>query len=149
MNSEFEISLEFVEGNDSSHTFRLAFHSSLNRLLLPYPQVTGLYFTDLQDKHIADWTTRLIVSAPLDDFVLSPQSRIAFDLKANINVEPDFSSIWSIHLAKGLTKVKYIYNVEPDLNRYDFLAKRSRFASMTKPWSGSLVSNAIQFSVKN
>ena len=37
------------------------------------------------------------------------------------------------------------YHVDDKRDWYDFLAKRSRFASLTPPWNGTIESDAIEF----
>lgn len=98
---------------------------------------------------IGEWGTQIMGSCPLDDFVLTPSSRIAFDVKAHINQEPgaDSNPRWAIQLPVGTLNAQFVYTVNPDLERLDFLAKRSRFAAMTKPWGGSVKSNVVQFTV--
>jgi len=149
VDATFEINLEHVDGDDRCHIFRLAFQSSTDRLLLPYPQVTGLQFTKSTGDKIAEWTTYSLVSSPLDEFVLTQGARIAFDLKAHINIKPDLDleCRWAIQLPLGPTNAQYVFDVDPDIERYDFLKKRSRFAAITKPWGGSLKSNVVQFTV--
>ncbi len=58
--------------------------------------------------------TRVLISTPLDDFVLTPKSRIAFDLLANINPVPTAESLWNIILPNGEYSVKYLYHVDRD-----------------------------------
>ncbi len=147
VDATFQITLEHVDGNDRCHVFRLAFDSSTHRLLLRYPEVTGLRFTDSARAQIAEWKTRFLITCPLDEFVLNPDARIAFDLKAHINVQPDRNHRWTIQLPAGQINAHYVFTVNPDMERYDFLAKRSRFAAITKPWGGTLESNVVQFTV--
>lgn len=147
MDAIFDINLEHFDGDEHCHIFRLAFESSTDRLLLPYPQVTGLQFTKPTGNKVAEWKTRTTASTPLDDFVLNPDARIAFDLKAHINIEPDLKNRWAIQLPAGPINAHFVFNVDADIERYDFLAKRSRLAAITKPWGGSVRSNLVQFTV--
>ncbi|MBW3599316.1 MAG: hypothetical protein KY475_18865, partial [Planctomycetes bacterium] len=125
-----EISLEYIADSTAQDTFRVAFHSAAERCLLPYPSVTGLTFTDASGNKAAEWRTRVFVSQPLDDFVLNPGDRISFDLHANINADSQ-GNRWFIDLPAGTYDVHFAYRVERDTDWYDFLAKRSRFASLT------------------
>lgn len=147
MDAIFEIILEHVHGDYRCQIFRVAFASSTDRLLLPYPEVTGLHFVNSTGAKIAEWKTRSLATTPLDEFVLNPGDRISFDLKAWTNIEPDHERRWTIQLPAGQLAAQYHFHVEPDIERYDYLARRSRFAAITKPWGGSLESNAVQFIV--
>ena len=89
------------------------------------------------------------ISAPRDYFVLTPESRIAFDLYASINPSPKTESLWNIDLPNGDYWVKYVYHVDRDTDWYDFLAKRSRFAGITPIWRGTLESNTIPITITN
>jgi hypothetical protein len=141
-----QISLEHVDDSPIANTFRVAFHSARDRCLLPYPSVTGLTFTNASGNKSAEWRTRILVSEPLDDFVLDPGARIAFDLYAKINVDSK-EHRWVIDLPAGTYYVHFVYNVDRDTDWYDFLAKRSRFAALTPIWRGSVQSNTISFTV--
>ncbi|PQO40345.1 hypothetical protein C5Y96_01890 [Blastopirellula marina] len=141
-----EISLSHVSDSPITETFRVAFHSSTERCLLPYPNITGLTFTDAHGKIVAQWRTRFLITVPLDDFVLDPDARIAFDLYANINGSYD-QARWMIDLPTGTYNVHFAYRVDRDTKWYDFLAKRSRFAALTPIWRGEVQSNTIPFTV--
>jgi hypothetical protein len=143
----FELNLEFVGIQDGCHIFRLAFHSSSGRLLLPYPKVTGLQFARTTGEQLNGWRSPCLVSAPWDDFVLEPEARIAFDLRVPVNVEPDLKRLYTVTLPVETITAQYVYEVNVDRPWYDFLAKRSRFAAITIPWVGSVKSNAVQFTV--
>jgi hypothetical protein len=140
-----EITLSHIPDAPIAHTFRVAFHSSSQRCLLPYPEVTGLEFCEVGGKPIAEWCTSRLEQKPLDDFVLNPRARIAFDLYANINHCDGESSKWFIELPRGRYLVRYVYHVEKDADWYDFLQKRSRFVDMTPIWKGAVRSNSIDF----
>ncbi len=141
-----EISLEHIDDSPTSNMFRVAFHSAAERCLLPYPNVTGLTFTNALGNKTAEWRTRFLVSEPLDDFVLNPRSRISFDLYAGINADSE-DHRWVIDLPAGTYDVHFAYRVDRDTDWYDFLAKRSRFAAMTPIWRGSIQSNTIRFTL--
>jgi len=141
-----EISLEHIADSPTPETFRVAFHSATERCLLPYPNVTGLTFTNASGIKAAEWRTRVFISEPLDDFVLNPGARIAFDLYANINGGCN-EHRWMIDLPAGKYDVHFVYCVDRDTEWYDFLAKRSRFAALTPIWRGSIQSNTIPFTV--
>jgi len=92
----------------------------------------------------------MLISSPLDDFVLNPDGRIAFDLSARINVEPEsnLKRRWSIQLPVGeALHVCYIFEVAPDRDWYDFLAKRSRFVAITKQWRGMVQSSTVPLTI--
>lgn len=139
MNASFRITLEVVSADPSAIRFRVAFDSSVDRWLLPYPKVTGLRFTSANGDTL-DWTTRYLLSAPRDEFVLNPDDRIAFDLVVYIGAEPNPAQRWAIKLLPGGYDVKYVYSVEPSDQRYDYLGKGSRFADITPPWVGEVAS---------
>jgi hypothetical protein len=141
-----EISLNQIDDSPTPNTFRVAFHSATERCLLPYPSVTGLTFTNAFGNQAAEWKTQNRVSEPLDDFVLNPGARIAFDLYANINGD-NKEHRWVIDLPKGTYDLQFVYVVDRETDWYDFLAKRSRFAAMTPIWRGSLQSNTIRYRV--
>lgn len=143
--TSFEITLEHVNMNDNAHTFRVSFFSTDSRILLPYPQVTGIRILNTNEQIVSKWTTRLFVTAPLDDFVLSPGDRFSFDLRASVKCDSNASSSWTIEMPTGLIRARFEYHVDDKRDWYDFLAKRSRFASITKPWNGTVVSNTIEF----
>jgi hypothetical protein len=146
MNAPFKLVLEYVAGDHHLLTFRLAFESSTDRLLLPYPEVTGLTFTSPVGETLGPWKTRFLVSgAPRDEFVLNPDSRIAFDLKAHINTAPDKERRWTAEIGTGTMNAHFAFKAKPDLERYEALSKHSRIAAITKPWGGSLESNEVQF----
>jgi len=139
------IALEHVSANSTYHTFRVAFHSATSRMLLPYPQVTGIRILDESGIKVGEWRTRVIGSVPVDDFVLAPKARIAFDLMAFVNCEPTPVRRWSIELPIGKHFAKFVYQISRECDWYDYLAKRSRFAHMTPPWNGTVESNTIEF----
>jgi hypothetical protein len=141
-----EISLEHIADSPTPNTFRVAFHSAAERCLLQYPSVTGLTFVDVSGNRTGQWLTRVFVSGPLDDFVLNPGDRISFDLHAGINADSQ-DHRWFIHLPAGTYDVHFVYHVDRDTDWYDFLKKRSRFASLTPVWRGSVESNTIRFTV--
>lgn len=143
-----EISLSHIADSQITETFRVAFHSATKRCLLPYPKVTGLTLANAYGNKAAEWCTRVLISEPLDDFVLDPDARIAFDLYANINGSYD-QDRWIINLPTGTCNVHFAYSVDGDMEWYDFLAKRSRFAAATPVWRGELQSNTIQITVRD
>ena len=140
----FSIELEHVNEGSDFHTFRVAFSGADSRILLPYPQVTGIRLMDSSDAIIDEWQTRYLVSAPLDDFVLVPGARIAFDLRGYVNCESDRAR-WTINMPIGACRARFRYHVDDKREWYDFLAKRSRFAAITPPWNGTIESNTIEF----
>lgn len=142
-----KIDLEVVDPDARPAVFRVAYSGAESRHLLQYPRVCGLRFFDANDNLAAEWGCRFLLSAPLDDFVLAPRSRIAFDLYASINPEPSTETIWNIYLANGDYSVRFEYTVDRETDWYDFLAKRSRFAGITPIWRGSLMSNAVRISI--
>ena len=144
MNATFQIILEHVGGDDHCRIFRLAFESGTERLLLPYPEVTGLRFTALTGHKVGEWGTRIMAQEPLDEFVLTPGARIAFDLEACINLEPDREHRWTIRLPVGTLHAYYLFEVQLGRQRYDFLNKGSRFAGITKIWAGTVKSNVVE-----
>lgn len=141
-----KIELAHIRDLMTPDTFRVAFHSADDRVLLPYPCVTGLLFKDPSGNSVGQWRARFLATEPLDDFVLQPGARIAFDLYACINTDTK-QHRWVIDLPKGEYTVQYSYRVDRDTEWYDFLSKRSRFAAMTQIWRGSIQSNAIPFRV--
>jgi hypothetical protein len=148
LSTSFRLSLGYVgPASEGCHVFRLAFESSDDRYLLNYPEVTGLRFRDTNGCEDGEFRTQFFVTAPRDEFVLNPPDRIAFDLRAYTNLEPTIERRWTIQLAHGQYRVDYCYSLDPDRRRYDYLNKGSRFADMTKPWSGSVVSNAVEFRI--
>ena len=141
----FSIELEHVNEGSNFHTFRVAFAGAESRILLPYPQITGVRLLGDSDAQAAEWHTRFLVSKPLDDFVLMPRARIAFDLHGFVNCDPDRDRPWAIAMPVGLCRVRFRYHVDDKREWYDFLAKRSRFAGITPPWNGTIESNTIEF----
>ena len=128
------------------HTFRLAFFGAESRILLPYPQVTGIRLVDDSDAKTAAWGTQFLVSEPLDDFVLTPRARISFDLRGYVNCDSDLERRrWTINMPVGACVARFRYHVNDKRDWYDFLAKRSRFAAITLPWNGTIESDAIEF----
>ena len=146
MDEPFQIALEHVSGDEYCQTFRLAFESVTQRLLLQYPEVTGLEFTASNATTIAQWRTRYLRTGPQDEFVLNPGSRISFDLKVHSGppIDPEHHQ-WTIQLPAGILNAQYVLTVPPDQPRYDYLGKGSRFADSTPPWVGSIRSNMVQF----
>jgi hypothetical protein len=145
----FRIELEHVRTESFQYTFRVAFHACAERMLLPYPEEHGLRFTDKADVLLAEWgTTTLIAGEPRNEFILMPEvARIAFDLIAPINPPADDDHRWTLKLPAGEARVAFHFEVRPDLERYEALAKLSRSASRNKPWGGLIVSNAIDVMV--
>ena len=143
----FKIELEHINEGADFHTFRVAFSGAESRILLPYPKVTGIRMLDSSDAQLAEWQTRLLVTKPLDDFVLAPQARIAFDLRGYVNCEPapDPDRLWVIALPVGACRARFRFHVSDKRDWYDFLAKRSRFAAITPPWNGTVESNTVEF----
>ncbi len=137
-----QISLELIQSSPTAATFRVAFHSATQRCLLPYPQVTGLKFVDASQDTTIPWRTHVMASGPIDDFVLEPGAKIAFELTAKINMSRQ-ASPWTIDLPPGDYRVHFAYHVERDAVWYDFLQKRSRFAAITPIWRGAVQSNTI------
>ncbi len=144
-----QIELELIDALSRPAIFRVAFLGATDRFLLQYPQCRGLRFYTANGDIAAEWGTRVLISTPLDDFVLTPKSRIAFDLLANINPVPTTESLWNIILPNGEYSVKYVYHVDRDTDWYDFLAKRSRFAGITPIWRGTRESNAVTITIAN
>lgn len=147
MDATFRIALENVGPGVDCHIFRVAFESSNDRYLLNYPEVAGLRFRSAIGSEPHEFTTRFLVSAPQDEFVLNPNDRIAFDLRAYINLASTPERRWTIDLAPGEYEIIYKYSIDSDRRRYDYINKGSRFADITKPWSGSVLSNAVHFRV--
>ncbi len=147
--SPFVVTLEHVAGSDDGHVFHVAFDASTDRFLLPYPHVTGLRFTTLDGRHIGTWKTELFVTQPPgdegDEFVLNPNSRIAFDVRAHINCEPSPERPWTIELPSGRLRAQFVFGLNFDLERYDFLVERSRLAPITIPWGAAVESNSVEF----
>ncbi|PQO40930.1 hypothetical protein [Blastopirellula marina] len=141
-----QISLELIRNVPQTPSFRVAFHGTKERFLLPYPCVHGLTFVNSCTRQTFSWLTSILAIAPLDDFVLRPYDRISFDLPSNINVAPE-TSLWWIELPPGEYDVHFLYHVERDTNWYDFLRKRSRFADVTPIWRGRLQSNVVRYVV--
>ena len=140
----FKLTFEHVSANDQRHTFRIAFSNCESRILLPYPNVTGIRFFDPTGNELTVWRTGRLVSEPLDDFVLTPNARISFDLIAYVNAPPDINPRWKATLPLGKLIAQYKYHVDDERGWYDFLAKRSRFAAITPPWNGTAKSNRIE-----
>ena len=141
----FSIELEHVTEGPDFHTFRVAFSGADLRILLPYPLVTGIRLVDASDAIIDEWRSRYLVSEPLDDFVLAPGARIAFDLRGYVSCASDTERRWTINMPVGDCRARFHYHVDDKRDWYDFLAKRSRFAAMTPPWNGTIESDAIKF----
>ncbi len=139
-----EITLEYIPDSPVQYTFRVAFHSSQQRHLMPYPCATGLVFINSQDEQFNGWDTRSLAITPLDDFVLYQDARISFDLYATIN-GIGLGNGFIIDLPPDRYTVEYRYHVERDTEWYDFLKKRSRFVDITPLWQGTVVSNAVSF----
>jgi hypothetical protein len=147
IDTSFQVELQTVTSADG-HTFRIAFKSSNDRYLLPYPKVTGLQFGSTAGAEKYQWRTRSILAGvPLDEFILKPTDSISFELRAYINIECTSERLWTIQLPPGAYDVEYIYAVDATTRRYDYLNRGSRFAEITKPWSGEVRSNIIQFTV--
>lgn len=139
------MTLEHIDAVDGRHTFRVAFSDSDSRILLPYPQVTGIRFLDPDDSILAELKTRYLSTSPLDDFVLTPDARIAFDLRIVVNDKLESGGDWKVDLPVGRIRARFHYHVDDKRDWYDFLAKRSRFSELTPPWKGTLESNTIEF----
>lgn len=151
LDSPFTITLEHVPGKRDQHTFRVAFTASTDRFLLPYPRVTGLRFSTAEGRHVGTWKTDLFVIQPPeavnDEFVLKPNARIAFDLRAHANCEPTPDRPWTIDLPRGKLHVQFLLDLDIALERYDFVAKRSTQAPITIPWGKQVESNSVEFSL--
>lgn len=132
--------MEVVSADPSAIRLRIAFDSSVARWLLPYPEITGIRFTSTNGDTMV-WTTRYLGSERRDEFVLNPNDRIAFDLVVQTGMEPNPGQRWAISLPPGGYDVKYVYSVDPNDQRYDYLGKGSRFADMTPPWIGEVASS--------
>ncbi len=107
-----QVNLEVVDTDSRPAVFRVVYSGAEDRCLLQYPQIYDLEFLDHAENIVAEWETRFLTSGPLDDFVLAPGSRIAFDLFASINPAPSKRSLWSIELPNGSYSVRYVYNFE-------------------------------------
>lgn len=145
-NATFGVTLDFVGAEPIGLRFRIAFHSSQGRWLLPYPAVTGLRFIPPHGGTAPVSAKGYLVSGPRDEFVLNPDDRIAFDLVARTNVSSE-GLHWFFQLQPGDYDVRYVYEVGPNQTRYDYLGKGSRFADMTPPWVGAVESNTVQVTV--
>ncbi|MEQ9070441.1 MAG: hypothetical protein RLO18_27150, partial [Gimesia chilikensis] len=143
-----KLDLELVSTDAGNPVFRLSFHSCHERLLLPYPEVTGLQFLDESGEEAGQWGSRNLTIEPLDEFVLRPGDRIAFDLTVPFDGQPKSERKWVLSLASGCFHVRYVYEVEADRRRYDFLAKQSRFAGITQFWGGRVESTVVNFERK-
>lgn len=145
MDTNFRLSLESTGPRNDCHVFRVAFEASDDRYLLNYPEVAGLQFTSLKDRQMYQLTTRFLASSPPDEFVLNPQDRIAFDLRVYIDLACTNERQWTVDPVPGEYDVVYCYSIDPKRRRYDYLNRGSRFADITKPWTGSIVSNTVRF----
>ena len=145
MSADFSVTLKQVEGGPDCYQFRVAFYASVDRYLLYYPEVTDLQFKSPQCSEPTPSLTGYLVSAPQDEFVLNPHDRISFDLRVHINVESTREKRWTIELEPGEYDVQFCYTIDPKKRRYDYLGKGSRFADMTRPWSGTVYSNQVRF----
>lgn len=141
----FNIELEHVNRGVDFHVFRVTFSGADSRILLPYPQVTGIRLVDDSDALIADWRSRYLTSEPLDDFVLAPGGVIAFELRGYVNCESSAERRWTIGMPVGACRARFRFHVDDKREWYDFLAKRSRFAALTQPWNGTIDSDTIEF----
>ena len=142
----FRITLDFIGSEPQGLRFRLAFHSSSGRWLLPYPEITGLRFVPVCGGGESEWSTRYLVSEPRDEFVLKRDDRIAFDLVASVNAS-DESKRWNIQLAAFEYEVRHVFKVDAAAARYDYLGKGSRYAAITPPWVAVIESNAVLVAV--
>ncbi|MEO2088510.1 MAG: hypothetical protein ABGY75_03305, partial [Gemmataceae bacterium] len=136
MSESFRVELEFVGPEPNGLRFRVAFEASPARWLLPYPEVTGLRFIPARGGDVSEWKTRYLVTEARDEFVLNPDSRIAFDLVARVNASAELNNRWTIRLPPAEYEVRYVFEVDPGVARYDYLGKGSRFADLTPPWVG-------------
>jgi hypothetical protein len=147
--ANFRVTLELIGPEPQGLRFRVAFDASPARWLLPYPKITGLRFVAADGTRVRECMTRYLITQPRDEFVLTPDDRIAFDLVVPVNVsDTDFR--WTIQLAPGeydVYYVFYVFEVGPGEARYDYLGKGSRFADMTPPWVGAVESNSVRASV--
>lgn len=142
-----KIDLEQVGSSSCPYCFRVAFHSSADRLLLQYPNPTDLEFTTEDGNLASHFCTQIMGSFPIDDFVLNRNQRIMFDLNVNVNGTSPEAGSWKIELPKGRYWLTFVYNIARDTEWYDFLAKRSRFAAITPIWRGTMRSNTIPVDV--
>ena len=134
-----------MSANDRGHTFCIAFSNCESRILLPYPSATGIRFFAATGNELDVWRTVRLVSQPVDDFVLTTNARISFDLVAYVNAPPDINPPSKATIPLGKITAQYKYHVDDERDWYDFLAKRSRFAAITPPFNGTVESNTIEF----
>lgn len=90
--------------------------------------------------------TRFLATSPQDEFVLNPEDHIAFDFFVPLQL-PDESRRWLIHLRPTVYDVRFVYEVQPEQTRYDYLGKGSLFADRTPPWTGVMESNIVRVAV--
>lgn len=143
VSATFRVTLDFIGPDPQGLRFRVAFDASPARWLLPYPKITGLRFIPVRGGEAPEWTSRYLVTEPQDEFVLNPDDRIAFDLLACVNATAE-NNRWTIRLPPAEYDVRYVFEVNPDEERYDYLGKGSRFADLTPPWVGAAESNTVR-----
>ncbi len=146
MHDTIAVTLDFIGSEPLGLRFRVAFHSSRSRWLLPYPSITGLRFVPTNGGKVPEWATHFLITGPRDEFVLNPNDRIAFDLVANADTSSECQQ-WAIPLQPGDYDVQYVFEVEAGKARYDYLRRGSRFADITPPWVGVVQSNAVRVNV--
>jgi hypothetical protein len=146
VSATFRITLDFIGPETQGLRFRVAFDASPARWLLPYPAVTGLRFIPVRGGEVPEWTSHYLVTESQDEFVLNPDDRIAFDLRAFVNASAE-NNRWTIRVPPAEYEVRYVFEVDPGEASYDYLGKGSRFADLTPPWVGAVESNTVRLSL--
>jgi hypothetical protein len=150
-----ELRLECIGQSSSNIQFRLAITShEPHRILIPYPEITGLQFTDARGIG-AQWYTCLLVSASWSGLVLDPgESKVAtFSVRPASVPRPrrdddlDYYR-WSVDITAGRYDVRYSMRVDADYfdgdSHYRFpQIEREAQELSARAWTGRAESNAV------
>jgi hypothetical protein len=150
-----ELRLGCIGQNPSSIQFRLVVtNREPHRILLPYPEITGLEFADASGV-TAQWYTCLLASSTWSGLVLDPEE----SKTATFSVRPDSVPLpqggdhsdyyrWSVGLHPGRYTVRYSLLINPEYfdgdSHYRFPDVQKEAAKLgAVAWSGRAQSNAI------
>ena len=154
------LDLQLVEETSLQILFRLIVgNDAADKVLIPYPQIIGLEFTDAKGIH-AEWYTRLLVSARWSGVGLEPLERKPILFRVGPTAVPcpkdnDHSDYyrWSVDLGPGRYAVKYVLAVNDDYfdgdSHYRLEDVRKAATNMSaNVWTGKAESNVVNFEFK-
>ena len=144
-----KIDLRQVECDEESHLgFTATFRDAQERLLLAYPEVSGLRFVSTGGD-VPQWRTDVLCTQPLDMFVLNPEDEISFTFTLERGDTELVRGHWRLGLLAKVVELHYEHSADPSSpSCRELFERRSARGSRlyrSTPWAGRVLSDAIPF----